>query len=297
MRKLKILAISDIVRWEGYEKILDDTKPDVTILAGDLTSDGFASFWHDAVEQIPEFQKEKKKIMKKLGVVQVNKNFYSCSKDNRIEEWLDLLASLRKKYKKTKKFLEIRKKIHVDKFYNFLEYAGKKSKVLVVKGDHDEDFDKDYILEKINKIPDCKEITGRGIKVCGFSFIGLGFYETYDINMLNSIIEKFKGKVDIVITHCKQNRLPLISLLKPKLIIRGHFGSGKYLVNEIPAVFTQDVKYTIIELRNKKFPKISQYIIDKNNKKKRLKRGSCKPLFSKLSEFEIYEWLEPYPEK
>jgi Icc-related predicted phosphoesterase len=317
---MKILVISDVVKWEGYEKIVDENQPDVVILAGDLTSDGFASFWskrEELIEQLPDYQEEKKKLEKELSkrlseIRQEYKNpttvtftyknirrtvhwFLSPPSQNEIikVEKEVLLDGLKEKYKPRieKKFLELRKKTHVDLFYKFLEYAGKKSKVLVVKGDHDDDFEGDYIVEKINRIYGCKEISGKLVKIDGLHFLGLGFDETHYLRILKPLIEEFKGKVDVVITHCEQNKMPLVSLLKPRIIIRGHFGFGKYLVNDIPAVFTMGVKYTIIEFEKEKLPKIIQYLTDT----KILEKVSCKPWFSQVSEYEKYPWLKPYP--
>jgi len=236
---LRILAFSDVEEWKGYEKLVDRIKPDLITLAGDVTSDGFASFW---------------------------------------------------------KSLEIRKgkRTHVDKFYKFLRYAGEKSQVLVVKGDHDADFDGDYIPEKINEIYGCQEISGKLIDVNGLRFLGLGFNETHYLRALKVIIEEFKEEPDVVVTHCEQKRMPLVSSLKPRIIIRGHFGSGKYLVNDIPAVFTQDVFYTVVELENKSISKILQYTIGFDEKVKVLEQGSCRPWLSNVSEYEKYEWLKPY---
>ena len=59
---MKILVISDIIRWKGFEEIFDNVKPDVVVLPGDLTSDGFAAVWNEAVDQIAAYQKELKKL-------------------------------------------------------------------------------------------------------------------------------------------------------------------------------------------------------------------------------------------
>ncbi len=295
---MKILAFSDVVKWEGYERLVDKIKPDAICLAGDLTSDGFASFWSEAIEQIPAYQKE----LKKMGIKFTReKNFVFCQWiDNKKprelrNNILNIVETVERKYRNSKEFFEIRKRMHVDRFYQFLEFAGKKSKVLIVKGDHDEDFEGDYLPEKINKIAGCKEISGKVVEINGFHFLGLGFNETHYLRTLKPLIERFKGKVDIVVTHCEQNKIPLVSLLKPKIIIRGHFGSGKYLVNDIPSVFTMGVKYTVIELERKRLPKILQYSVDRNGKVKLLEKGSCRPCFSGVSEFERYKWLKPYP--
>jgi predicted phosphodiesterase len=295
---MKILVISDVIKWEGYEKIVDENQPDVIVLAGDLTSDGFASFWSEAIEQIPEYQDDLKKLnisFKRKGNITFYQWVGGRPKKYENKHILDIVDEVKKKYENSKEFLNVRKRIHVDKFYQFLEFAGKKSQILVVKGDHDEDFEGDYVPERIDKIDGCKEISGKCVVIDNLSFLGLGYNETHHVGILNSFVEKFKGKVDVVITHCEQGRLPIISLLKPKIIIRGHFGSGKYLVNDIPSVFTMGVKYTIIELENKKLPKITQYITDLNNNIKILEKGSCRPWFSRVSEFERYPWLKPYP--
>lgn len=313
---MKILAFSDVARWEGYEGILDKTRPDVTVLAGDLTSDGYASFRHEAFGEIPEFQREKKKVLEKYGVIETSKDHYDISKARSSREWngkgaLSMewnveIDTLRSKYRDTEKFHEIRKRIHVDRFYQFLEYAGKISEVLVVKGDHDEDFEGDYVVDRIHKISGCREISGITTEVKGLRFLGLGFGESHYLKNLRPIIEEFESKVDVVITHCEQKRVPIISSLRPRIMIRGHFGSGKYLVNDIPSVFTQGVKYTTVELENERIPRILQYRVvpdivamlkgsSPSHKLEILEKGSCRPLFSKVSEFERYRWLKPYP--
>ncbi|MGA2790203.1 MAG: hypothetical protein ABSF00_05495 [Candidatus Bathyarchaeia archaeon] len=47
MGSMKILAFSDVVKWEGYEERVDRIRPDVVALVGDLTSDGGAAFWYE----------------------------------------------------------------------------------------------------------------------------------------------------------------------------------------------------------------------------------------------------------
>ena len=291
---MKIFAFSDVTKWKGYEELVDRIQPDVVALAGDLTSDGFASFWNEAVEQIREFQKEKQKLMHKFKIIQKSASFYKGGGKD-VSEFFDKLDALRTKYCDTEEFRNIRKRMHVDKFYQFLRYAGEKSQVLVVKGDHDEDFKGDYVPEMIDDTSGCREISGKSVEIGGVRFLGLGFNETHYLRILKPTIEKYKGKVDVVITHCEQNKMPLVGSLKPRIVIRGHFGSGKYLVNDVPAVFTMGVKYTVIELKNRDVSKILQYVVGRDNKTKLLKKGSCRPWFSEVSEFERYKWLRPYP--
>jgi hypothetical protein len=273
---MKILAFSDIIKWDGYEKLVDKIQPDIIVLAGDLTSDGFAYFqWYDEFEKTPAFQK---------------KAYKPIIFREEIKSGIVYTFQSRENYLKSKDFLNFRKKIHVDRFYQFLNYAGKKSKVLVIRGDHDNDFDGDYIPEKINKIHECKEIIGKVIKIGNLRFLGLGYNETYYLRILKPIIAEYKGKVDIVIMHGL--RAPLISSLKPGLIIRGGIGPGKYLINDVPSVFTGGAKYTVIEFEMGKLPKILQYNIGLNDEPK-LVKGSW-PYSTKVS-FKKYEWLKPYP--
>jgi hypothetical protein len=63
--------------------------------------------------------------------------------------------------------------MHVYKLYQFLEFVGQKSQVLVVKGDHDEDFEDDYVLGRIYKTVGCREISGKCVVVDNLSFLGL----------------------------------------------------------------------------------------------------------------------------
>jgi metallophosphoesterase superfamily enzyme len=74
---MRILAFSDIQRWEGYEALVDEYRPDIVVLAGDLTSDGNAAFWDEALEHIPEFAKRKSELLRGYGLVEREKDFYT----------------------------------------------------------------------------------------------------------------------------------------------------------------------------------------------------------------------------
>jgi Icc-related predicted phosphoesterase len=314
---MRILAFSDVTSWEGYKSLIDTIKPDVITLTGDLTSDGFAiqNIMNQTVEGISDFKERKKELLDKYGIIQEQRNttikvdnmkfgwweigdkkYYIPFSSGIVNEFPELLHSLEKeiieKYENTAEFSNIRRSVHTNKFYDFLEYARKNANVLVVKGDHDDDFEGDYSPQKINSVDRCSEISGRVVEVRGIRFLGLGFIETHYLRMLKPLIEKYARRVDVIITHCEQERVPMLSSFEPKLIIRGHFGSGKYLVNNIPAVFTSDVFYTVIEYVDGTIPKITQYVIDNNVKI--LEKGSCRPWLSTKSEYEMYEWLKPY---
>lgn len=290
---MRILAFSDVPKWVGYDELVYKVRPDVVALAGDLTSDGFAAFWDEAAEQIPEFQSEKKLLMNKFNISQRSNGLYL---GRNMSRFLNELESLRSKYRKTEDFRKIRKKLHVDKFYEFLSVAGKNSHVLVVKGDHDEDFEGDYAPEKIDGISGCNEISGKIAEIEDISFLGLGFEQTHYLTTLKPLLMAVGNKTDIIITHCEQNRMQFLISDKVRLIIRGHFGFGRYLVNGIKSAFTSGVYYTLAEIKNNGSVEIKQYVIRRDGQISELSKGSAKPWFSEVSEYERYKWLKPYVE-
>ena len=178
--------------------------------------------------------------------------------------------------------LETRRKKHVDRFYHFLRHAGHRSKVIVIKGNHDEEFEGDYVPERINRISGCDEISGKTIEIEGLLFLGLGFNDTYYLRILKPIISKFTGKVDVVVMH--GFRIRLVSSMKPRIIIRGGFSFGKYLVHNIPSVFNNVGIYTIVELEKGKISGTLQYRLGSSEKVK-----TQPSVLSKR-----YEWLKPY---
>jgi Icc-related predicted phosphoesterase len=306
---MKLLAFSDVVKWEGYEELVDRIRPNVVALAGDLTSDGFAAFWSkmevEALKKIPEC----KQLLTKYGMHKTDKSshfrigavyriggaeYTSTRADVYPSFWFEL-DSLVRKYRTGKILTRLRRTAHVDRFYDFLRYAGRRSKVIVVMGDHDADFKGDYDPEEIDRIDGCKEISGKVAQIKGFRFIGLGYDQTHYLRTLRPMIDQCKREVDVVLTHCEQDKVHLLSLLEPRLIVRGHFGSGRYLVNGVPSAFTMGARYTVVEL-GEGILRIMQYVVGRNGETKELENGSCRPWFTpKGSEFERYKWLKPYP--
>jgi len=279
---MKIVALSDIVRWENQIKVVDKIKPDVVVLAGDLTSDGFASFWPEAAQLIPTFQQELKQH--NIAVRRVNNSTFVAGS-------LEKYNSIRNKYKNSEEYSKVRKTVHVEKFYEFLKYTGQKCKVLVVKGDHD-DFASDYSRSEIDKISGCVEISGKIEKVGELNFLGIGFEEAHYLTELKRLIKNHKGEIDIIVTHCEQRRLPDLSEARPRLLIRGHFGQGKFLVNNVPTVMTCSVPCTVIDFEDEAID-IQQYKFTLDNKLELILNNSCRPWLSHKSEFELYPWLKP----
>ena len=194
-------------------------------------------------------------------------------------------------------------KEHASAFYDFLELVGGQFPIFIIRGDHDT-TERGYAVEKINKISGCTEISGKVVEINGLRILGLGFDETYKLRKLRPLIEDYKGTVDIVVTHCKTGRLPLISSIEPKLIIRGHWGRGRFLVNGIPTLMNNSASMGFIELKDKVISKIIQYDIYKfwkTRKKKISNECSCNSFglyafeHPGVSEFDVYKWLKPYP--
>lgn len=168
---MRIFAISDISAWDDYKRLVDTVKPRVTVLAGDLTSDGGAEFWRTALEVSRAFRKERSALRKRLGVTTGPRGNYEIIPRQSSDEYRDAMRALEHQHRKTKAFLAAQKKLHVDKFYAFLRHAGRLSTVLVVKGDHDDDFAADYQPAKIDAIPGYREISGKTAIVNGLTFL------------------------------------------------------------------------------------------------------------------------------
>jgi hypothetical protein len=190
---------------------------------------------------------------------------------------VDRLRSLEDRYRKTRSFLAARKRMHVDKFYGFLEHAGRVSSVLVVKGDHDDDFPRDYDCRRIDAIRGCREISGKIGTVGGWKFLGLGFDQAGYRRPLREIISKFKDTVGVVVAHAPQKNVQLLAKLCPRLIIRGHFGGGRFLIDGVPAVFTSS-DYAMIEITKTTLPRIR-----------------CAADWWERDLRRTYSWLRPYP--
>lgn len=275
---MRILALSDARHWNGYKLLVNRFKPAVIALAGDLTSDGHAHFWRTALEAIPGFRREKAGLRQRLGVVSDPDQGYDIIPRKSLDEYRESMQTLESRYRHTPAFLAARKRMHVDKFYDFLKYAGRLSIVLVVKGDHDDDFEGDYNAQRIDRIPGCREISGKVHTVRGSLFLGMGFEEAGYRRPLRGFIADYKGRVDVVIAHAPQKNVRLLAELRPRLLIRGHYAGGRHLIDGIPSVFTS-AGHAIIETRRHGAPRICA--TDGEWWEKNLKRD--------------YDWLLPYP--
>jgi predicted phosphodiesterase len=291
---MRILAISDVVRWDGYDKIVARHAPNVVVLCGDLTSDGAAAFWETAYDSIPAFVQQKDRLRKRFGVLKGENGIQTISKGlEKFDEFRRRVDKLERKYSKTPAFTRARNMLHTEPFYRLLKFAGKRSTVLVVKGNHDSDFPRDYSVKRINGIRGCREISGKVHEAAGCTFLGLGFAETHYLKKLRELHSRCE-RVDVIITHAEQRRVPLLAQFTPRVIIRGHFGSGCWLVSGIPAVFTSGIMYTVIDLPRSGRPRMVQYSArftrsGQISKVREIKSGSQK------SELQLYPWLGKFP--
>jgi Icc-related predicted phosphoesterase len=155
---------------------------------------------------------------------------------------------------------------HIDLFYKFLENAGKVTDgVYAVKGNHDKYYEKDYDDLRINNIAGCQEISGKLVNLDNYKLLGLGYDETHYLRKLRPLLHEYKGIPEIILTHAEDKRLSLISDFKPKIVFRGHWGSGRYTVNNTefvtPSVFP---RYLTVEMKNHEIKSIYHYRFKSN---------------------------------
>jgi len=185
-------------------------------------------------------------------------------------------------------------------FYDFLHYTGKKSKVLVIKGNHDDPkwggSKSRYSIKKINSIKGCTEISGKSVNVDGLKFLGID-YESCRINAnLLPLLEKHGNHVDIIISHGEISKIRRFANLKPLIVINGHTMGGVYSVDEVPIIMSNNIGLALIEIKQNKVETIEEYQIiyklesERNGKSLRYFHVgviSDKPKANKKN----YEWL------
>ena len=78
----------------------------------------------------------------------------------------------------------------------------------------------------------------------------MGFLESRCLRKLRPLVKKYRGKVDVVLTHAEQKRMPLIAELSPKIILRGHFLSGIYKVNGVVTASTHFPSHVLVTFKD-----------------------------------------------
>jgi hypothetical protein len=219
---MRLLAFSDVGTWEPYPLLVRRTAPDVIALVGDLTSDGHAHFWRTALGGIPGFQRDLRTLRKRLGV-RVDRNGLVNCRRSTFGEYREGERQLEEQYRETPAFRRARKQQHVDKFYTFLKYAGARATVLVVKGDHDDDFDNDYDVARISGIPGCHEISDRTVTAEGLSVAAISWRTSYSLPLLRDAVKRLAAAPpDILLAHAPLKRRVWLLDCHARLIITGH---------------------------------------------------------------------------
>jgi len=294
--RARILVFSDVPKWLGYKELVLRYRPDLVLLAGDVTSDGFATFWSEALERIPAFRRKKQELACEYDIEIHRDNFFKISDRDKWNQFSNRLDDSREEYRNSQEFHAARRALHVEPFYSFLRFAGRRATVFVVKGDHDDDFPGDYDVDRINSLRGCAEISGKAIEAHGLRLLGLGFNETHYKRVLRDLVARFAGAVDILVAHSEQPRVPILAEFRPRLIARGHFGYGRFLVKGIPSIFTGGRFYSIARVGRSM--SITQYKRGfgegSASRPRKFDGANCRPWFSEASEFEKYPWLKPY---
>lgn len=179
------------------------------------------------------------------------------------------------------------RKSHAEKFYRFLHVAGEKAKILIIRGNHDEDYAGDYSPERINAAPNCQEISGKIAYIDGYVFLGLGFREAWKLKdsprYLQSLIHKYFGKINVILMHDRNVRYA--SLLKPKFIIKGGFSAGACRINDAPTIFTGPYTYAVIKMDGNRLLETEFFV---NDGKQHRKVQADNPQF-----YRKFSWVKP----
>ena len=263
---MRILAFSDVGNWNGYTRAVRQFEPTVVVLAGDLTSDGCADFWHTALEAIPAYRTKRRALERKLS------KFRAESK--RLAVW-DEIYTLQDHYRDTPAFLAARR-LHVDRFYRFLKRVGSAAQVLVVKGDHDDDFPAITSPNESMPFPAAPRFPERLTPLAGGRSWASASIKAGLRRPLRAMIAQFRGQAGIVVAHAPQKNVRLLAELQPRLIIRGHFGAGRFVVDDVPAVFTTRT-HAIIDVSEENITAIR-----------------CADSRSERGMMRDYPWLQPY---
>ncbi len=147
-------------------------------------------------------------------------------------------------------------------FYDFLQHIAKKSKVLVIKGNHDDsEGAQNYSIKKINGINGCAEISGKSIRINGLKFLGIDYKRGIRNASLLPLLEKEGSEIDVIISHGEISKVRRFVKLKPLIVINGHTMGGVYSVDGIPVVMSNNIGLSLIEIKQNKVKKINEYQI------------------------------------
>ena len=282
---LRLLTISDVRSWEQMPGLLAAWKPDVVVLAGDLVHDGgvdLAPIW----KRHPEFQEGLARIHRKFGR-EPGGRLHGKAPPLSLLRAVD---SLKDRLARGTAFDELYRKYHVGGFYRFLGRAGRQCPVLVVQGNHDEN--EDYSLERINSIRGCQEISGRRVEIKGTTFLGVSHFIGNRRGRFKELEAANPGGAEVVVAHPPLATTPFHAKLASRLLIKGHYWPGTWMVEGKPTVFTSEVHHSVIELAPDGHPRIGQWLRRKGGFG-RFEGDRRAKWFLGLHEHK--PWLRPYP--
>jgi Icc-related predicted phosphoesterase len=282
---LRVLAISDVRSWVQMQSLTEAWKPDVVVLGGDLVHDGgvdLAPIW----KRHPEFQEGLARIHRKFGREPGGRMYGKPPPLTLIRA----VNSLKDRLYGDAVFEHLYRRHHVEGFYRFLRRAGRWAPVLVIQGNHDENAH--YSTERINAIRGCQEISGKRVEVKGTSFLGVSHFIGNRRGRFKELEAAHPGGADVVIAHPPLATTPFHAKLANRLLIKGHYWPGTWMVEGKPTVFTSEVHHSVIELTPNGYPRISQWL--------RLKGGFGRfeedrraRWFTQLHTHK--PWIRPYP--
>jgi hypothetical protein len=252
----RLLVISDVGRWKGNTKLFDEIQPEVVLLPGDLTYDGGLDRQF-ILMAIPAYAHAYDRLLKAHKVTRSPSGFLMIGSGGMAFE--EKRRRLADRWLDSPEFLEAYRKLHVAAFYRFLRHAGKRAKVLVTDGNHDQlPF---YSAGKVNDIPGCREISGKQTKAGGLTFVGLGWEHGRIKTNIRALADRLKVHgADVLMCHAPQQVVPIIAdRFMPRLMVRGHYGYGCYYASDVPTLFSQGARYSTIELGSQGEPEMRQF--------------------------------------
>lgn len=229
--------------------ITDHLRPDIVMMGGDLISDGgtdYQSIRWRKISTIPKLRREL------LFFLNTHKDTLKLRKPREYEEALKSIKKNDREALSLVRYLmgfahygpgrrpDLEKSFcnqvyplsqayndHIQEFYQALKHSSENYKaVFVVMGNHDKGLQEAY-LTQINSHKNIHEISGKKVVYNNLRILGLGYMETHYLQKLRRLSELYRDKIDIILTHSEQRRmLEIAAWIRPKIIIRGHFGGG-----------------------------------------------------------------------
>ncbi len=272
----KLLVISDVPEWTGYVEAVKRHSPELILLVGDVVHDGwvndrptwmsipeYRAFWERYASPVERQAERAGDGDSARAGLTIGGQEFAITHPKGLEGFWDEEEQIKKRLEQTGAFLEAYLGTHVRGFYDFLSEASKLAPVLSVRGDHDSER-LGYHVDRIESTSNVHEITGSAVEAGGLRVAGLGFPFNKPITRLKEMAADTGTGMDILACHWEHKHLPRIEeILQPRLIIKGHFGGGLYLLNGTPVVFTEKRHHVVLEVDAEGTCKVDQYQLAK----------------------------------